>query len=101
MRSGGTEVAPRGRGGEASVGSADVADETRTEALGPNAWLVDEMYEQYRENPSSVSESWQEFFADYRSDAEAGAANGARSATAAPSTAPPKAKAKPEPSGNG
>ncbi|HEX3541422.1 MAG TPA: multifunctional oxoglutarate decarboxylase/oxoglutarate dehydrogenase thiamine pyrophosphate-binding subunit/dihydrolipoyllysine-residue succinyltransferase subunit [Acidimicrobiales bacterium] len=33
--------------------------------LGPNAWLVDEMYERYRDNPSSVSESWQEFFADY------------------------------------
>ena len=33
--------------------------------LGPNAWLVDEMYEQYRKDPSSVSESWQEFFADY------------------------------------
>ncbi len=33
--------------------------------LGPNAWLVDEMYEQYREDPASVSESWQEFFADY------------------------------------
>ena len=26
--------------------------------FGPNAWLVDEMYEQYRADPSSVSESW-------------------------------------------
>ncbi len=34
--------------------------------LGPNAWLVDEMYEQYLADPSSVSESWHEFFADYR-----------------------------------
>ena len=33
--------------------------------LGQNAWLVDEMYEQYRANPNSVSASWQEFFADY------------------------------------
>ncbi len=39
-----------------------------TDALGPNAWLVDEMYEQYLANPSSVSESWQEFFADYQRD---------------------------------
>ena len=38
------------------------------EALGPNAWLVDEMYEQYLADPSSVSESWREFFADYQSD---------------------------------
>src|ERR1700704_3290061 len=34
-------------------------------ALGPNAWLVDDMYDQYRANPESVSESWREFFADY------------------------------------
>ncbi len=37
-----------------------------TEVLGPNAWLVDEMYEQYLANPHSVSVTWQEFFADYR-----------------------------------
>ena len=42
------------------------------EALGPNAWLVDEMYEQYRADPSSVSESWREFFTDYQSDTQAG-----------------------------
>ena len=36
--------------------------------LGQNAWLVDEMYEQYRANPNSVSPSWQEFFADYGND---------------------------------
>src|SRR5947199_6356223 len=33
--------------------------------LGPNAWLVDEMYERYRADPESVSESWQDFFADF------------------------------------
>ncbi|MGH9101686.1 MAG: 2-oxo acid dehydrogenase subunit E2, partial [Acidimicrobiales bacterium] len=32
-------------------------------AFGPNAWLVDDMYEQYRRDPGSVSESWHEFFA--------------------------------------
>src|SRR6266704_2140922 len=34
--------------------------------FGPNAWLVDEMYEQYRADPSSVSDSWRDFFADER-----------------------------------
>ena len=34
-------------------------------AFGPNAWLVDAMYEEYRSDPTSVSESWREFFADY------------------------------------
>jgi 2-oxoglutarate dehydrogenase E1 component len=37
-------------------------------ALGPNEWLVDEMYEQYLADPKSVSASWQEFFEDYRRD---------------------------------
>jgi 2-oxoglutarate dehydrogenase complex dehydrogenase (E1) component-like enzyme len=40
----------------------------RQASFGPNAWLVDEMYEQYRADPSSVSESWRDFFADYRTD---------------------------------
>jgi multifunctional 2-oxoglutarate metabolism enzyme len=43
-----------------------MADEHSSQALGPNEWLVDEMYEQYLADPSSVSQSWQEFFADYR-----------------------------------
>ncbi len=41
-----------------------------TDALGPNAWLVDEMYEQFLDDPRSVSESWQDFFADYQRDSD-------------------------------
>ena len=37
-----------------------------TGAFGPNAWLVEDMYDRYRVDPTSVSESWREFFADYR-----------------------------------
>ncbi|HEY8523505.1 MAG TPA: multifunctional oxoglutarate decarboxylase/oxoglutarate dehydrogenase thiamine pyrophosphate-binding subunit/dihydrolipoyllysine-residue succinyltransferase subunit [Acidimicrobiales bacterium] len=40
-------------------------EKTSTTALGPNAWLVDEMYEQYLADPTSVSESWRDFFTDY------------------------------------
>jgi multifunctional 2-oxoglutarate metabolism enzyme len=48
-----------------------VAQDARPQdVLGPNAWLVDEMFEQYLDDPSSVSESWREFFADYRRDAD-------------------------------
>ena len=36
--------------------------------VGQNAWLVDEMHRQYLADPSSVSESWQDFFSDYRPD---------------------------------
>jgi len=32
---------------------------------GPNVWLIDEMYREYRERPESLSESWREFFSDY------------------------------------
>ena len=53
-----------------------MADEASTQALGPNAWLVDEMYERYRDDPTSVSESWQDFFADYRRHDGAEEANG-------------------------
>ncbi len=35
-------------------------------AFGPNAWLVDDMYEQYINDPESVSLSWREFFKDYK-----------------------------------
>ena len=41
-------------------------ESTMASTMGPNAWLVDEMYEQYLADPTSVSESWQDFFADYR-----------------------------------
>ncbi|HEX2701136.1 MAG TPA: multifunctional oxoglutarate decarboxylase/oxoglutarate dehydrogenase thiamine pyrophosphate-binding subunit/dihydrolipoyllysine-residue succinyltransferase subunit, partial [Acidimicrobiales bacterium] len=41
-------------------------DPRPTGSFGPNDWLVDEMYEQFRDDPQSVSESWREFFADYR-----------------------------------
>ena len=36
------------------------------EAFGPNAWLIEEMYRQFRERPESVTESWRDFFDDYR-----------------------------------
>ena len=30
--------------------------------VGPNAWLVDEMYEQYQRDPNSVDKAWWDFF---------------------------------------
>src|SRR4051794_11911371 len=67
-----------------------MSEEASTEALGPNAWLVDEMHEQYLADPSSVSESWREFFADYKSDIRAAAP-----VTAAPAPAPAATPAAP------
>jgi len=47
------------------------------------------MYEQYLENPSSVSESWQEFFADYRREGDHAAPARPSPATDGQATAPP------------
>ncbi len=35
-------------------------------SFGPNAWLVDDMYERFLADPESVGDSWREFFTDYR-----------------------------------
>src|SRR5690349_25073690 len=80
-------------------------EQNTTNAIGPNAWLVDEMYEQFRADPTSVTESWQDFFADYRpgggqavlpvpgtgsdAPAPAPAPSAPAPATAAPATAAP------------
>ena len=60
--------------------------------FGTNSWLVEEMYEQFREDPESVGEAWREFFADYRSTnpdapAPAAAPDGATRSSAAPAPA--------------
>ncbi len=49
-------------------------------SFGPNAWLVDDMYERFLADPTSVAESWREFFAGYKPSAVPS------SATASPST---------------
>ncbi len=46
--------------------NATSAPEPSRGSFGPNAWLVDDLYEQYLADPSSVSTSWQEFFTDYQ-----------------------------------
>ncbi|MDQ1492954.1 MAG: multifunctional 2-oxoglutarate metabolism enzyme, partial [Actinomycetota bacterium] len=45
----------------------DVTTAGRLEGdFGPNVGLVEEIYRQWLEDPASVAESWQDFFADYR-----------------------------------
>jgi len=64
-----------------------------TSQFGQNQWLVDEMYQRFQDDPSSVDASWHEFLTDYSPDAaaKAGAANGQGTngtTTAAPAAAP-------------
>ena len=49
-----------------------------TSQFGQNQWLVDEMYQRFQDDPSSVDASWHEFLTDYSPEAAvAGGANGA------------------------
>jgi len=43
--------------------------------FGTNEWLVEEMYQQYLADPSSVDQAWHEFFNDYRPGSPVGAAD--------------------------
>nr|WP_127554110.1 multifunctional oxoglutarate decarboxylase/oxoglutarate dehydrogenase thiamine pyrophosphate-binding subunit/dihydrolipoyllysine-residue succinyltransferase subunit [Actinoplanes sp. OR16] len=89
--------------------------------FGPNEWIVDEMYQRYLADPTSVDPAWHDFFADYKpamasgsiatpdeakaATATASAAKAGTDAPAAATVAPPKpvtppppaAEAKPKP----
>jgi multifunctional 2-oxoglutarate metabolism enzyme len=66
--------------------------------FGPNEWLVEEMYQRFLDDPSTVDPAWHEFFADYRpaeplpQAAEAPAAKAA--APPSPPSPPKKAPAR-------
>ncbi len=42
----------------------DSADDQSDSTAGPNSWFVDELYNQYLDNPRSVPDQWQKIFAD-------------------------------------
>ncbi|WP_255954886.1 multifunctional oxoglutarate decarboxylase/oxoglutarate dehydrogenase thiamine pyrophosphate-binding subunit/dihydrolipoyllysine-residue succinyltransferase subunit [Streptomyces odontomachi] len=52
-------------------------------SFGPNEWLVDEIYQQYLQDPNSVDRAWWDFFADYKPGAAATASTSTAGATAA------------------
>ncbi|WP_331453293.1 multifunctional oxoglutarate decarboxylase/oxoglutarate dehydrogenase thiamine pyrophosphate-binding subunit/dihydrolipoyllysine-residue succinyltransferase subunit [Streptomyces sp. SS162] len=59
-------------------------------AFGANEWLVDEIYQQYLQDPNSVDRAWWDFFADYKpgasgsADKPAGEAAGAAGSVTRP-----------------
>ncbi|ARQ68576.1 multifunctional oxoglutarate decarboxylase/oxoglutarate dehydrogenase thiamine pyrophosphate-binding subunit/dihydrolipoyllysine-residue succinyltransferase subunit [Streptomyces marincola] len=74
--------------------------------FGANEWLVDEIYEQYLQDPNSVDRAWWDFFADYKpgGDAPAGTKPEANGSDAAPAGtagdgAPAPARAEEKPAG--
>ncbi|MGK5629064.1 multifunctional oxoglutarate decarboxylase/oxoglutarate dehydrogenase thiamine pyrophosphate-binding subunit/dihydrolipoyllysine-residue succinyltransferase subunit [Streptomyces sp. URMC 123] len=65
-------------------------------AFGPNEWLVDEIYQQYLQDPNSVDRAWWDFFADYKPGAAAtpqAGSGGEAPAAPAPAKAPSAAGA--------
>ncbi|MGW3142489.1 2-oxoglutarate dehydrogenase E1 subunit family protein, partial [Streptomyces sp. NPDC001139] len=77
-----------------SISTDDQAGKNPAAAFGPNEWLVDEIYQQYLQDPNSVDRAWWDFFADYKPGAAASAPAAAESTTAAPA-APAAAPAAP------
>ncbi|WP_030170415.1 multifunctional oxoglutarate decarboxylase/oxoglutarate dehydrogenase thiamine pyrophosphate-binding subunit/dihydrolipoyllysine-residue succinyltransferase subunit [Streptomyces sp. NRRL S-813] len=74
----------------------DQAGKNPAAAFGANEWLVDEIYQQYLQDPNSVDRAWWDFFADYKPGAAAAASSapsgtaaaGAAATTTAPQVAP-------------
>ncbi|MFE1584855.1 multifunctional oxoglutarate decarboxylase/oxoglutarate dehydrogenase thiamine pyrophosphate-binding subunit/dihydrolipoyllysine-residue succinyltransferase subunit [Streptomyces sp. NPDC058737] len=56
---------------------AGTAGKNPAAAFGANEWLVDEIYQQYLQDPNSVDRAWWDFFADYKPGAAAQPASGA------------------------
>ncbi|WP_436692695.1 multifunctional oxoglutarate decarboxylase/oxoglutarate dehydrogenase thiamine pyrophosphate-binding subunit/dihydrolipoyllysine-residue succinyltransferase subunit [Geodermatophilus sp. CPCC 205506] len=52
--------------------------------FGTNEWLVEEMYQQYLADPSSVDQAWHEFFADYRPGSPVAASDDRQQPAASP-----------------
>ncbi|MER7071456.1 multifunctional oxoglutarate decarboxylase/oxoglutarate dehydrogenase thiamine pyrophosphate-binding subunit/dihydrolipoyllysine-residue succinyltransferase subunit [Terrabacter sp. NPDC000476] len=69
-------------------------------AFGPNEWLVDELYQQYLTDKSSVDKAWWGFFEDYR-PGEADASATPRRTAPAPTAAPAAGTANGNGSANG
>ncbi|CAM5509774.1 multifunctional oxoglutarate decarboxylase/oxoglutarate dehydrogenase thiamine pyrophosphate-binding subunit/dihydrolipoyllysine-residue succinyltransferase subunit [Streptomyces violaceorubidus] len=56
---------------------ANNAGKNPAAAFGANEWLVDEIYQQYLQDPNSVDRAWWDFFADYKPGAAAQPASAA------------------------
>jgi 2-oxoglutarate dehydrogenase E1 component len=79
-----------------STESDQAAGKNPAAAFGPNEWLVDEIYQQYLQDPNSVDRAWWDFFADYKPGAAAGPTSAGTAAAGAVGTTPaPAAPAAP------
>ncbi|MGX1565063.1 multifunctional oxoglutarate decarboxylase/oxoglutarate dehydrogenase thiamine pyrophosphate-binding subunit/dihydrolipoyllysine-residue succinyltransferase subunit [Streptomyces sp. NPDC055506] len=64
----------------------DQAGKNPAASFGANEWLVDEIYQQYLQDPNSVDRAWWDFFADYKPGAAAASAPAGTAAAGAAGT---------------
>jgi 2-oxoglutarate decarboxylase len=64
--------------------------------FGPNEWIVEDMYQRYLADPSSVDPAWHDFFADYKPTPEDGPPTEPKAAVAPAPKVEPKPAPKPE-----
>ncbi|MER6356503.1 hypothetical protein ABT186_33005, partial [Streptomyces sp. NPDC001634] len=69
-----------------NISTDDQAGKNPAAAFGPNEWLVDEIYQQYLQDPNSVDRAWWDFFADYKPGAPASSATAGTAAAGAAET---------------
>ncbi|MEU5723988.1 multifunctional oxoglutarate decarboxylase/oxoglutarate dehydrogenase thiamine pyrophosphate-binding subunit/dihydrolipoyllysine-residue succinyltransferase subunit [Micromonospora sp. NPDC047738] len=48
------------------MSTQQTSQENPLAGFGPNEWIVEEMYQRYLSDPSSVDSAWHDFFADYK-----------------------------------
>jgi multifunctional 2-oxoglutarate metabolism enzyme len=72
-----------------------VSSSSSASQFGPNEWLVEEMYDQFLADPSSVDPAWHDFFADFkptqRTATSTSSVNGNAAATSTTTTTAPPA----------
>src|SRR3954471_15085863 len=69
------------------VSTQQTSHENPLADFGPNEWIVDEMYQRYLADPTSVDPAWHDFFADYKPAMATGSIVTPDEATAANATA--------------
>jgi 2-oxoglutarate decarboxylase len=60
-----------GKGNAAVTSQSTNSSDNPLAGFGPNEWLVEDMYQRFLADPSSVDPAWHDFFADYRPAGEA------------------------------
>ncbi|MEU2283459.1 multifunctional oxoglutarate decarboxylase/oxoglutarate dehydrogenase thiamine pyrophosphate-binding subunit/dihydrolipoyllysine-residue succinyltransferase subunit [Streptomyces sp. NPDC013178] len=90
-------MSPQSPSNASSISTDDQAGKNPAAAFGPNEWLVDEIYQQYLQDPNSVDRAWWDFFADYKPGAAStpAPAGTAAAGAAGTTTTPPAAPAAP------